>query len=397
MQIIKDDMKKVIYILSAVLLAITLPSCNEDEIVDSARKVSLKLDITASAGSEVDGSRALGDPGIAEFFEKPTVVHVFMAVGDPKTPQSNPVYWYTVNNMSWQRSADSLYFRSTNANGQLFSQDIQVAPSIKFDALAANRMRAYMVASYSPITFDDISTTSFGKCQKASTKADLTEQQLFDLKIFASGTSGSSDYSVSLRDLYSSPFNLRMEGANFSKLSDPVNVRTGYYGTATAKDVESVTFTMTLYHTAAKIDFQWNAESNTQANVMQYALIANAPKKGYVFKPTETVASVERYSKILLDDMGSEAEAAADDDNTGHSARYADAFQANPSNQWSGRAYTYVLQPGDLSYKIKTASVSALHEGTVTVPVADGNKGNKGTNDIFAAWYKLDFNIGSNN
>lgn len=378
-------MKKIINILSVVLMAVSLSSCNNDDVLESGSKVTLKLDISAAALSDVT-SRALGDPGIAEFFEKPTEVHVFMAVGDPKTPNVNPVYKYTVTDLSWVRSADSLYYVATDAEGLLFSLDIQADPAIKFESATANQMRAYLVASFSPITFDNLSTGTYGKCQTTS-KQDITEQQLLNLQLFASGTSGGYSSAVSLRDLYSSPYNLRMEGTSFAKLDNPQNNRSRYYGTATEKDQTSVTFRMTLYHTAAKVDFQWNTASPTQSNVMQYAIVANAPQKGYAFKQAETVPGVGRYSKILLDDTASAAEAAADDDNNNNTGRYANADQVNPSNQWSGRAYTYVLQPGDLGYKIKTAA--KLHDKTAAI----GTQGNSGTNDIFAAWYKLDFNI----
>ncbi len=88
----------------------------------------------------------------------------------------------------------------------------------------------------------------------------------------------------------------------------------------------------------------------------------------------------------------------ADDMNASHEAKYADVWSVNPGNQWSGRAYTWVLQPGNLNYTVSTVDASRVKENNGTVRVDDNSsnngKGDNGiSNDIFAAWYKLNFTI----
>ena len=394
-------MKKCLNIFAATLLAVALPSCSDDEATTiELQNVTLRMDVTLQAESgsnsaEASATRTPGDPGRTEFFERPTLLHLFMAVGDATTPESNPVYWYTFNTTAdqWQRTADSLYFQTKDGNSSVLQRDIQVDRSVFQSATSEQQVRAYMLATFDGITFDGISQS--GTEHLCSVK----EADLLNVPIYAAGLDGKYE-SVSLRDVYSSPWNLRLVGGEFAKMTSPATDRTDYYGTATAKDDESVTFQMTLYHTAAKVDFQWNATSDVQANVMQWALLTNCPKQGYAFRLTEQVATTASYGKVLLDGSttAGSADITADDSNSGHAARYADATTASVGNQWNGRAYTYILQPGDLSYSIRTSgssgSAGKTYTGTAAISGSNVGGSNGSTNDIFAAWYKLDFTLG---
>lgn len=356
-----------------------MTACNDDDAASSVQ-VTLRYELALPVESSQSAtSTRAGDPGIAEYFERPQLLYLFLAEGDPTTPSANGVYFYNIpcTQSDWTRSSDSLVFRGK------FSQLVDWDPEV---GISSNlKLRAYLVASYDLIT----TTTAIGvnEYNKVNSPAGFTESDLLDLQFFASSTDAS--YLLSLRDVYSTPYNLTYEGG-LAKLANADADRTGYYGTVTdiagSGSTGVITIKDTLYHTAAKVDFQWHSASVSQSNVMQSAIIDNAPQRGYLFRPAATVSGVPTYTKVLLGNS-SLADDAADDMNDTHSARYADATLADATNQWSGRAYTYALQPGDLYFTL-TTSMGGSSSHSVEKPAGNGT-----TNDIFAAWYKLDFNL----
>jgi hypothetical protein len=365
-------MMKYSYLLLALMLtALCGVSCREDETAAS-EQFTLSMDVTLPL--EREGlTRAAGDPGIAEFFERPRYLSLFLAVGEPTTPSANQVYFFNIpcSQSDWKRSADSLVFVGR------FSQIISWDPEVSITP--STSMRAYMVASFDAYTTEPIvQVNNYHKV----TNTGFTESALIDMQFYASSALGGYT-GFSLRDIYSTPYNLSETRFNVV----PADNRTGYYGTV--KQVVGsgtagiISITDTLYHTAAKVDFQWNTATASQENVMVSATVDNAQTRGYLFRTAETIPGVPTYSKVLL--RGGNV--TADDMNQGHAARYADAEEVSVGSQWSGRAYTYVLQPGDLSFTVTTSEGGAT-SATVQRPQSNGN-----TNDIFAAWYKLPFNI----
>ncbi|MBE6331337.1 MAG: hypothetical protein E7070_03385 [Bacteroidales bacterium] len=372
-------MKSSKYIILAATALMGLTACNNDDAANSSQ-VTLRYELALPVeSSQLATATRAGDPGIAEFFERPQLLYLFLAEGDPTTPSANNVYFYNIpcSQSDWTRSSDSLVFRGK------FSQLVDWDPEV---GISSNlKLRAYLVASYDLITtVDAIGVNEYNKVTKP---AGFTESDLLDLQFFASLSDGS--YSLSLRDVYSTPYNLTYDGG-LAKLANADADRTGYYGTVTdiagSGSTGVISIKDTLYHTAAKVDFQWHAASIGQSNVMQSAIIDNAPKRGYLFRQAATVSGVQTYTKVLLGNS-SLADGAADDMNDTHSARYADATLADATNQWSGRAYTYVLQPGDLDFTL-TTSEGGTNSRSVVKPAGNGT-----TNDVFAAWYKLDFNL----
>ena len=359
---------------AAVLAGFT--ACKDDDEPQAAQ-MTLAYDLTLPVESGSDLTR-VGDPGIAEFFERPQQLYLFLAEGDPQTPAQNDVYFYSFpcNQSDWKRSADSLVFQGK------FSKTVDWDPSVPISTDL--KLRAYIVASY------DILTThvSIGvnEYNRVTTPADFTESKLLDLRFYAAATDGT--YRLSLRDVYSTPYNLA-DGGGIVKMANADADRTDYYGTvksiAGAGNAGLITVRDTLYHTASKVDFQWNAASVSQSNVMQSAIVNNAPRQGYLFRTAQTAGIDGTYSKVLL--ANNTISFVADDMNDYHLAQYADATAVSPTSQWSGRAYTYILPPGDLVYTL-TTSEGGSTQRSVTKPVGNGT-----TNDIFAAWYKLDFNL----
>ena len=366
-------MKYSYLLLTLVLTALCAVSCREDETA-SSEQFTLSLDVTLPLERE-ELTRAAGDPGIAEFFERPRYLSLFLAVGEPTTPSDNKVYFFNIpcSQSDWMRSADSLVFVGR------FSQIISWDPDVTISS--STSMRAYMVASFDAYTTEPIvQVNNYHKV----TNTGFSESDLINMQFYASSALGGYTR-FSLRDIYSTPYNLSEKRFNVV----PADNRTGYYGTVkqlvSSGDASIISVVDTLYHTAAKIDFQWNAASAAQENVMVSATVDNAPTRGYLFRTAETVPGITTYSKVLL--RGGSV--TADDLNQGHVARYADAEEVSVGSQWSGRAYTYVLQPGDLSFTV-TTSAGGSTSATVQRPASNGS-----TNDIFAAWYKLNFQIRS--
>lgn len=272
----------------------TASACSDHDGLDGLEnnQLTLSMDVVLAADNAANQTRMVGDPGLAEFFEKPQHLYLFLAVGDPTTPGSNPVYCYQfeTNQSKWTRSADSLVFKGRELQTVNWDSDIRLTSDLK--------CRAYMVASFDAITFNPV--ISYDDVHRV-TSGPKTESELLDLKFYA--YDGQNDYAnLSLRDVYSSPYNLSQ---SWTKMSDASTNRTNYYGTVTdikiTGDKGLISINDTLYHTAAKVDFQWNAQSHTQSNVMVNALVDNAPKQGYLFRPSETVSSVGgTYRKVLL-------------------------------------------------------------------------------------------------
>lgn len=271
----------------------TASACSDHDGLDGLEnnQLTLSMDVVLAADNAANQTRMVGDPGLAEFFEKPQHLYLFLAVGDPTTPGSNPVYCYQfeTNQSKWTRSADSLVFKGRELQTVNWDSNIRLTSDLK--------CRAYMVASFDAITFNPvINCNDFHRV----TSGPTTESDLLNLKFYA--YDGQNDYAnLSLRDVYSSPYNLSQ---SWTKMSDASTNRTNYYGTVTDIKVANdgkglISINDTLYHTAAKVDFQWNAQSHTQSNVMVNALVDNAPKQGYLFRPSETV-SAGTYSKVLL-------------------------------------------------------------------------------------------------
>lgn len=378
-------MKKFIYTVLLALSVASFVGCNDDDVASAQMTLNFEVVLPTSMGKdtltmEAARTRVAGDPGLAEFFERPRFMYLFLAPGKPTTPTSNPIYFYNIptSQNEWTRSSDSLVFQGS------FSQIVNWDKNLKLEDLKDGNLRAYIVASFDAITTDPngITTDEYNKVTYPIT----TESQLLNLKFFAEGNGGYQ--TMSLRDIYSTPYNL---GIGWTLLGNAMSDRTNYYGTVTNIVGEGSTGIIalkdTIYHLASKVDFQWDAVQHNQSNVMQSAVVNNCPRKGYLFRPTDTTGD-GFYSKILLDNATSSPSAA--DPNRNNSARYSDADVVDPGNQWSGRAYTYLLQPGTISYNV-TTSMGGAHTGE-KVPVSNGF-----TNDIFAAWYKLNFSIKASN
>jgi len=338
------------------LLAVT--ACQQDDDVKYS-EISLNLDLAVPT-AQTSGSRTLGDPGVDEEFLKPTKLWVFV-VADQETEQFVYAVRYSTLENQWTLSSD---------NKTLYFSDSRI---VNFEGLDLSKLpdiRAYLVASHDAFSFDRELVPP--AADFVATRQNIDENALTHISINAVY----SDSYISLRDVYSTPYNLSTSWEDLNKKGG------SYYGTVDKRYFEAgiINVSDTLYHVAAKADFQWNPEtSNSQPNVVRGIVLNNLPTKGYAFRPTENPTSVGTYSKLLLGNF------AADDQN--------DAVEVTPGNQWSGRAYTFMFQPGNnvLDYTFTTknnASAGGYHG--VADPANVVNSTNAG---VFASWYKVDHNI----
>lgn len=355
-------MKKYKYILP--LLALFAASCEKDDVLNSANEVTLNLNLAIPV--EMPDSRTLGDPGIDEAFQAPTVLWLFLACDQYDFHQ---VYSAKINttDADWSLSSDNkTFYYSDNRLCSFDGLDLSKNPDI----------RAYLVASHDAFSFvQELVPPSTDEVKGKTlpiTIQTIDENMLTHLQIYAKYATGY----INLRDIYSTPYNLTTNW-------DDKNVNGGtYYGTVDKEfyEVGMINVSDTLYHVAAKADFQWNPEtSNFQPNVAKSIVLNNLPSYGYVFRPTENPSSATKYTKLLL------GNASANDTS--------DATEVNAGNQWSGRAYTFMFQPanGVLNYTFTTKNNEAAggYQG-VADPADVVNSSNSG---VFASWYKVDHNI----
>lgn len=158
-----------------------------------------------------------------------------------------------------------------------------------------------------------------------------------------------SNKSEALKNLYSSPYNLK-------------NSNGDYYGTVSDYNSNSPYINMVLYHVASKLDVQWNVDASVQDKVkLSKITLTGLSSSGKLFKPLENTAS-----------------------SLSTSTKYNETFTLDEGSQWYGRHATYVIpvKQSDGTYqfpmtltnsvnnsdKTKTATAKPSTSNTVFVP-----------------------------
>lgn len=358
-------MNRLAYMIPA--FALLLGACSEKEIIEANSPLTLEVKLAVPA-EESFGSRTLGDPGIEEEFLAPTHLWVFLAA-DTKHSQLVYATHFTTAESAWTLSADGRVYQYNDRRILTFDGlDLYEKPEI----------RAYLVASHEPISFTGASLIDPSEDGQVAVQT-ITEEQLtrlcFNVRY---GTKGNMKY-INLRDVYSTPYNLSSSWGDTNKGGGE------YYGTVPQDYfVASVISVVdTLYHVASKIDFQWTAAtSNAQPNVAKSIVLEQLPATGYVFRPTENATGIsftETYKKALL------GAASADDTSC--------SVSLTPGNQWNGRAYTYVLQPGNdilhYNFTTKNNAPSGGYQGVANPSDVVRSE----MSEVFASWYKVNLRI----
>jgi hypothetical protein len=275
--------------------ALTLTSCStSDSPSDDEHLVRMPVnlaipanDASLTAGAAgAKATRAEGDPGTYEKFLLPSHLYIYIVnTALDKTTKTmlkpegmDPAKGYTLKPENWMKIATT-----DNNKDSIYVYTGEIRIIIPEDRLAGT---VYAAMSTVPITVSYTGTD--------------VEDAIFTLSDEAKSHEGEA-----LKNLYSSPYNLK--GADVS-----------YYGIVNDYRSNNPHINMVLYHTAAKLDLQWNVDAKVQSTVKLSKIeLTGLSGGGYLFKPLEnTSASTSTYSETFSLDAGS---------------------------QWYGRQATYVI------------------------------------------------------
>ena len=294
-------------------------------------------------------TRAAGDPGTYEKFVLPKHLYLYLVSTNNNgtevihTPEGmDATNGYNLDATKWtktvittgdfQTTGDSIYRYTDQININLLNSGSRKTGVV------------YAAMSSEPIT------VTMG----AGTSTDQIKNATFVLPSSVTD----ANWGEALKNLYSTPYNL-------TKKSDANT----YYGTVSDYTSNSPHVEMVLYHTAAKLDLNWNVASSIQSttNVKTIAL-TGLSRGGYLFRPMENTTSASTtYTHTITTDVG---------------------------NQWYGRAETYVIPFGsDLnSYTLNMTIKNGVNSGTTTTSQSI-QIGNAGKTAVFTPWMLGKVNI----
>lgn len=236
---------------------------------------------TGSTGAKA--TRAEGDPGTYEKFELPTHLYIYLlntSIDEKETnvltPEGmDPQNGYTLKTDKWTKTI------TTDNKDSIYTYTDQIRIIIPEDRKTG-------------VVYAAMSTVPIAVTYTGIDVADAT----FSL---GSGDAGKSE---ALKNLYSSPYNLK-------------NANGDYYGTVSDYNSNSPYINMVLYHVASKLDVQWNVDASVQSSVkLSKIMLTGLSGGGKLFKPLENTESSSTYSETFTLDAGS---------------------------QWYGRKATYVI------------------------------------------------------
>lgn len=241
---------------------------------------------TGSTGAKA--TRAEGDPGTYEQFQLPTHLYIYLlntSIDGSETKVLTPEGMDTSTDTStgYPLSKDKWTKTTTKDNNKdsiyTYTDQIRII-------IPENRKTGVVYAAMSTVP---IAVTYTG-----TNVADAT---------FSLGTEANGNKSEALKNLYSSPYNLKNSN--------------GYYGTVSDYNSNSPYINMVLYHVASKLDVQWNVDASVQDKVkLSQITLTGLSSGGKLFKPLENTSSVSTYDETFTLDAGS---------------------------QWYGRKATYVI------------------------------------------------------
>ena len=283
-------------------MALVLAGCGRNE---PEQKLGLPLSICLPA-NEVQSARyapaarrAIGDPGETELFLFPHNLYIIVMKQDEDTKAWT--VWETIDrtlaDSAWKPTryvgllptmGDSIYQYTEQINLLLSSSD-------------HFKGRVYAIASAEPLSFN-----------KALSSSGITSMNdLLDL------TFNTSEIQSSLQHIYSSPYNLTLNG--------------DYYGSFNSNFQRVPYVKLLLYHVAAKVDIKWNVQEEKRINkadrenavrltYMEARNLFNG--NAYCFKPmrntVESLPTEGQNIKIIAD-------------------------STNEGQWWEGRSYFYTI------------------------------------------------------
>lgn len=223
--------------------------------------VRLRINHDWQLGNAVPVSRATGDPGIEDKFEKPKYLYYVFCVGG-NVKEVNGAYFNKIEtpNEAWNTSDDKVFdtYQKYNETAQKYEDAV-----LEFSVLDTEKSldkNVYFVASMEKL--DDVFNTS--NITSSTTEADI-QALLYSIPAKTSDEIDAAYQTRSqsfLKNLYSTPW--ESQSTFIGALKDPY------------QDV-------ILYHVAAKVDLKWNSSAMLSGNVSVNNVMST---KLSLFKPT---------------------------------------------------------------------------------------------------------------
>lgn len=320
---------KVLSTIAGLTLLALVASCSSDSSADGDdRMVSMPivLAIPASNASltaeetHTKTTRAEGDPGTYEKFELPKYLYIYL-INTPINGSETKVL--TPEGMGLQNGYDLKADKWTKTTTQDNNKDsiYTYTDQIRI-IIPENRKMGVVYAAMSTVP---ITVTYTG-----NDVADAT---------FTLGDATKGKESEALKNLYSSPYNLKKNNQ--------------YYGIVSDYNSNSPYINMVLYHVASKLDLQWNVDASVQSSVKLSSItLTGLSSGGYLFKPLENTTALSP------------------------SSTYDETFSLDAGSQWYGRKATYVIPvkstdgnyqfPMTLTNGAKTPNATTTAKATVT-------------------------------
>ncbi len=320
------------------LICLLLVACTSETMDEAPDEGMCQLNLTVCLQPERDmaieagTTRAMGDPGTEEHFDKPRYFYVYVVgftaavddpgkvfplkvgVGEPKTEVNR----IDVGGAEWN-SYDMFVDPPQTLHDSILGCTQQVTFKLEGEENITNikKLRIYVAASPVPLKYNghelgvkiDADNQVLGNTHHESDVLGLR----FDVDddLLAAG----------LQNVYSSPYNYA-----------PVKTYGGEYYYTINEPTKTEDITRIIYHVAAKVDVMWNVDPAKQADVrISHIEARKLKKKGcLLFRPTENTwdnasdgLDGNHYTKVLLD--GS------------------DPSDLDVGRQWYGRQYFYTI------------------------------------------------------
>ncbi len=365
-------MNKTLYILLTIFVLMT--GCSEDDpVVQQDNRMKLRVPIEWMPDGGGMAAR-VGDPGVDDALPAPSNVYVFSYI-----KKSDDAYEYIFAKKEGLTADDWVQQDSgTLQSRYCLKNDFELALNVpdpktctdgdelgRTYAIASNRtlseaeLKAIVGTDYEAILSSDESV-EFDAVKGAAIDAQLENAEF--------STDGWT--SPEFRDLYSTPFN----DATF----DTDSIKNGriMYLPGLYIISDFVQGAVRLYHTAARIDFQWEvAEALWGTTAIKSITVNNLPTMCKVFKPVQNTATGEAGNPARPYTI--------DKDNT--------VNPINPGNKWIGRQCFYALQPSDatINYTVTFEDVNTTDGEPVRSPKTLTFTPPSPLHSVYTGWYRI--------
>ena len=323
---------RITYIILMAMAALLMAACNshDDEGVPvQTVTMPIRLSIPAEGFSEHTRATAAGDPGTFETFKLPQFLYAFLySEYIDGTNTTRTVIFKKIdltagstNNDDKQTYVSKFWKKVKADNGDsLYTYKGDLSIDLP---LQRTNGRVYVAASYFDLLKPDkpnLSTTDSKAVTKLTSEEDI-KNVCFTVK--------DEDLRNSLQDLYSSPYNYKINNE--------------YYGTLKDYSSKVPHIDMVLYHVAARVDISWNVAADTEAETLelqkQLRITFQEPRKNFqtqclLFRPMENVVQAADPWPSPAYDLNK-------------------LITMNQGNHWYGRQVYYMIP-----YKFKNSSSS---------------------------------------